>query len=831
MPLETGKILNNRYRIVKLLGQGGFGAVYRAWDMTLNRPCAVKENLDASPEAHNQFNREAIILANLNHPNLARVTDYFFIPGQGQYFVMDFVEGEDLQQILDHARSPLSEDQALPWIVQICDALEYLHTQTPPIIHRDIKPANIKITPQGKAMLVDFGIAKIYDAKLKTTVGARAVTPGYSPVEQYGQGVTDGRSDLYSLGATLYTLLTGLTPPDSVDIVSHNAPPPQPVNVVNPRITAGLGGVVARAMQTDRTGRYSTVGEFKRALAAAAGPAPAAELREVSPTLMQTVAAPTAAPVAGTLEGSAPSVDFPAPSAKSLPWIWIPAVGIMLMLCVALSAGGIYLFRPRTPQAIVVTQIVEKPVEVIQTGEPKVVEVVITATPVPTKPPAPTELPGPTLTPTIGPPPELRWFIGLGQGSEPNLVEAEQAVVDQFNAAHPGIHLTLEIVANDRAYDVLTAEIAAGNPPDIVGPAGLSPIEQFHGHWLDLSPYIAAADYDLSQFEPRTVSQLDTAEGQIALPFKVFPGVLFYNKQLFDNAGLNYPPARYGVPYRWPDGSTDEWNFDTLRTLAMRLTLDNAGRDAANPSFNTNNIVQYGFAYQWLDIRQVGTYWGVGSLVAADGRTAQLPDPWRDSLHWAFNGIWIDHFMPDNSVVGSAEFSEGNVFNSGRIAMALNHAWYTCCMPNLSEKWDLAAVPSYKGQVTTPAHHDTFYVLNSTQYPEQAFEVIQYLVGDAAQALHTAYGVSMPARRADQAAYFDGLDQQFPWGVNWQVAIDSLAYLAVPSHESYMPGYNEAAGYCSTLWYDTISGNSSIDLDYELDRFLADLQALFDRNP
>jgi serine/threonine protein kinase len=236
MSLNTGQILNNRYRIVKLLGQGGFGAVYRAWDINLSRPCAVKENMDASPEAQVQFGREATILANLIHPNLVRVTDYFFLPGQGQYLVMDYVEGEDLQGMLERTGTQLNDAQALDWTGQVCDALNYLHSQNPPIIHRDIKPANIKITPEGKAILVDFGIAKIYDPNLKTTLGARAVTSGYSSPEQYGQGKTDPRSDIYSLGATLYTLLTGQAPPDSVDLLMRNTGPVTPAAQINPRI-------------------------------------------------------------------------------------------------------------------------------------------------------------------------------------------------------------------------------------------------------------------------------------------------------------------------------------------------------------------------------------------------------------------------------------------------------------------------------------------------------------------------------------------------------------------------------------------------------------------
>src|SRR5512136_1921134 len=169
MPLQTGQVFNNRYRIVKLLGQGGFGAVYRAWDANLNKPCALKENLDVSPEAQRQFTREATVLANLSHPNLPRVTDHFILPGQGQYLVMDFVEGDDLASIL-RQRGAVPPEQAIAWIMQVADALSYLHTRQPPVVHRDIKPANIRITPDGRAMLVDFGLVKIYNAQMRTTL-------------------------------------------------------------------------------------------------------------------------------------------------------------------------------------------------------------------------------------------------------------------------------------------------------------------------------------------------------------------------------------------------------------------------------------------------------------------------------------------------------------------------------------------------------------------------------------------------------------------------------------------------------------------------------------
>jgi serine/threonine protein kinase len=147
MPLAAGTTLNSRYRLVRLLGQGGFGVVYRAWDINLNKPCAVKENLDASEAAQTQFMQEASLLGTLRHPNLPVVIDHFFVPGQGQYLVMDFVEGEDLRSRLKACAGPLPTRQAVDWIGQVWYALAYMHARTPPVIQRDIKPANIRVTP------------------------------------------------------------------------------------------------------------------------------------------------------------------------------------------------------------------------------------------------------------------------------------------------------------------------------------------------------------------------------------------------------------------------------------------------------------------------------------------------------------------------------------------------------------------------------------------------------------------------------------------------------------------------------------------------------------
>ena len=277
MPLQTGSVLNNRYRIVKSLGQGGFGAVYRVWDINLQRPYALKENIETTEEAKRQFFREAQLLSGLTHANLPRVIDHFEIPGQGQYLVMDFVEGEDLQTMLD-LQGPLPERQVLEWIKDICDALGFLHSQTPPIVHRDIKPTNIRITPHGKAVLVDFGIAKVYAAGQPTTTGARAVTPGFSPPEQYIGGGTTPRSDIYSLGATLYTVLTGKILPESISRIVSSPSGSKvsamviPPRSINPAISIPTSQSIMKAIEPDPANRFPSISALQNTLLQRTGP-------------------------------------------------------------------------------------------------------------------------------------------------------------------------------------------------------------------------------------------------------------------------------------------------------------------------------------------------------------------------------------------------------------------------------------------------------------------------------------------------------------------------------------------------------------------------------
>ncbi|MBI3538212.1 MAG: serine/threonine protein kinase [Chloroflexi bacterium] len=263
--LTKGTLLEDRYLIQSLLGQGGMSRVYLAYDQRLNVMVAVKENLQTNSSARALFEREVNILANIAHPNLPRVTDHFQDNiNRQQYLVMDYVDGPDLQTLIER-KGAVPEEQARGWMKEIFDALQYLHTRTPPIIHRDIKPANIKITSEGKAMLVDFGIAKEYQAGQATIVSAPSFTPGYAPPEQY-DGMATECSDVYALGATLYAVLTGTTPPEST-LRLHSGKSLEPPSRRAPgKISENMERTIMHALELSASQRWSSIGEMRDAL-------------------------------------------------------------------------------------------------------------------------------------------------------------------------------------------------------------------------------------------------------------------------------------------------------------------------------------------------------------------------------------------------------------------------------------------------------------------------------------------------------------------------------------------------------------------------------------
>lgn len=261
--LENGTVLADRYVIKKTLGQGGMGAVYLAADKRIpDKMWAVKELWDFGDPStrhliQSQFQREASILATLDHPNLPRITD-FFVDNNQEYLVMDYVNGKTTEQLLREAGGPLKMEFVLKIAEQLMDVLIYLHQQNPPVIFRDLKPANVMVTSGGKVKLIDFGIARVFTAgKTKDTIIMG--TPGFAAPEQYGTGQSDQRSDIYGLGATLYFQVTGQDPADNP---FHFEPP----SSINPEVPKKLENAILKCVQMEPEKRFESVEQMKEYL-------------------------------------------------------------------------------------------------------------------------------------------------------------------------------------------------------------------------------------------------------------------------------------------------------------------------------------------------------------------------------------------------------------------------------------------------------------------------------------------------------------------------------------------------------------------------------------
>ena len=269
--LAPDSVLQDRYRIVRQLGRGGMGAVYEAVDQRLGITVALKETLSSEASMRRQFEREARLLAGMQHPALPRVSDHF-VEGNRAFLVMQFIAGVDLARIISQQPGPFPRDQVIAWADQLLDALIYLHSRDPHVIHRDIKPHNLKLTAAGQIALLDFGLANTQpsDPSVTSSQAFFGYTRHYAPLEQIQDHHTDPRSDIYALGATLYHLLTGIKPPDALvragALVNSGPDPLLPANKIHEAVGPQIAAILNKAMAQKPKDRYADANEFREAL-------------------------------------------------------------------------------------------------------------------------------------------------------------------------------------------------------------------------------------------------------------------------------------------------------------------------------------------------------------------------------------------------------------------------------------------------------------------------------------------------------------------------------------------------------------------------------------
>ncbi|MFN8631761.1 MAG: extracellular solute-binding protein, partial [Chloroflexota bacterium] len=248
-------------------------------------------------------------------------------------------------------------------------------------------------------------------------------------------------------------------------------------------------------------------------------------------------------------------------------------------------------------------------------------------TPLVTAPPVDTDVPGPNGGAVV------RWFVGLGAGGQPQQIAAQTKFVNDFNNSQKDVYISLEMYDNKVAANILKTQVAAGNAPDIIGPVGVEGLNLFIDQLADLQPLIDSTGYDMSKYPAAMKDFFKIGKGgaTIGVPFGTYPSFLWYNKKLFDEAKLPYPPTKVGDTYQGKP-----WDMAAVRELGMKLTVDKNGNDATSADFDPTNIVQWGFDSQWADNSPTAetALFGASSFLASDGKSAQIPDALRTGIHW-----------------------------------------------------------------------------------------------------------------------------------------------------------------------------------------------------
>jgi len=435
----------------------------------------------------------------------------------------------------------------------------------------------------------------------------------------------------------------------------------------------------------------------------------------------------------------------------------------------------------------------------------------------------------------------VRLFVGLGGGTDIDAIKVEESIIADFNASQDKIQGILEVIPHAAGRDTLATEIAAGNGPDLVGPVGWAGANEFYGQWLDLTPYIKSAKFDTSIFDPALVKFYQTEEGQIGLPFGIYPGGMFYIPAMFDEVGLAYPPKNYGDKYKMPDGTMVPWNWDTITKIAKLLTIDKNGKNSTEDGFDATQIVQVGYTPQYQSGQSIATFYGGASSIYTGTKKGEyksaIPDGWKAAWKWYYDGMWGKQpFTATGPLASSTEFGGGNVFNSGKAAMGLTQTWYTCCLGDLVKAgtvWQVGIQPiDANGKVLGRVDADTIRIWKGTKNPDAAFAFLAYLITTGGDKFLPSMG-AMPAINSKIDAFFAAKAKQYPDVTqdSWNVFKAGVAYPDRPSAEGWMPGNNteDSARIATFINLMSTTPPDQFNFDTEFQKLQDDLTVIFNK--
>jgi len=436
--------------------------------------------------------------------------------------------------------------------------------------------------------------------------------------------------------------------------------------------------------------------------------------------------------------------------------------------------------------------------------------------------PQPTEVPA-TETPPPAEKAKVVIFVGMGTGTDPDQIAAQEALQEEFNATHDDIEVEFLIVPHEEAPERYLAMLAGGNAPQLVGPNGTSTIAQFLDTWADVTPYIEAENYDTSDFYGPVLALNEFPGKSVGLPLGIYPSFIFYNEDLFDAAGLDYPTHDYG---------DKTWTMDVLREMAMKLTLDGNGSDATSPDFDPDNVTQWGFDDSWISGRGMLAMWDapdVGRPTTDDYKTAVAnSDEWVYGLQWISDGIWVDHFIPDMAGQEAYYAVGGDPFGGGMVAMFYCHTWFFPeGLVDLPFGYDLAPLPyNHQGTRVARIHADNFTIPEAAQNKDAAWEVMKWLASpEHIVDVCLIYGC-LPARKSVEDEFRAVLAERWP-GLDYDVVYGAIDYLDDPHHESWVPEWGkveDAVNYAVELIYT----GENTDARAVLDEANATIQGILD---
>ncbi len=377
-------------------------------------------------------------------------------------------------------------------------------------------------------------------------------------------------------------------------------------------------------------------------------------------------------------------------------------------------------------------------------------------------------------------------FVGFGTGTDPAQIEEHDKIAQEFNDTHDDIQIEFLTVPYDEHDAKFSTMLAGDMAPDLVMPTGVMGVASFFDEWLDITPYIEQDNYDLSDFYGPTVDLHTYPDKMVGLPMGVYPSVIYFNEDLFDAAGLDYPPQEFGDP---------DWTYDKLTEIGRELTIDANGNNANSPDFDPENIVQWAYDPTWQEFRCFPPKFGGDTLgMSADYKTAQMNSgAWVEAMQWVADRIWKDHISASDEQSGVFYDTAGDPFGSGMLGMWESHSWMAYTFDGWTDafNWDVAAIPAGPhGDIVANIDADTFAIPKSSKHPDEAWEVAKWMAQpDILLRLAKIWG-SLPARKSISDSWLDEMQASYP-DVNFQVFIDSIDYLDAPNNEAWVPNYGK----------------------------------------